>query len=603
MFLQHRFVHQEGEIKMFTKSVRIVVVLAVVVGIVASAGVAGVARGAPPSVSAQNLEPSRGPEPQPLAMPALLIPPASSLGVQFVQVATGANISANTTSIDHPLTNGNPNAIIFVTPNYNPGGVGGTYVDHTISVWYTLGSWRIFNQDTVAMPVGAAFNVFIPPAGANVFVHTAIGGNSSYNVTTIDNPLTNGNPNAIVFVTPNYNPDGVCPCVIDNHPIAVQYDGSKWGIVNRDLASMPLNASFNVFVLSTGAGIFTHTATVSNTTFSTTAIDNSLTNGKPNAIVFAMPNLTPGGICSCVGDSRNIGVYYNGSKWSILYQSDMAISVNAAFNVLVLVPTSAVFVHKATVANSTSDWTTIDNALTNGHPNAVAFVTPNYNPGGVGGTTNPHPINVWYTGSQWAISNQDGVTPIPVNAAFNVLVPNPDTSVFVHRATTTNITLGSETWINHPLTNGNSNAIIFVIPNYNPGGVGGIVDPYPISVWYYSGKWGIINYTGNIQVDTMFNVFVPSPGPNVFIHTATVANTYSDWTVIDNPLTNGKPNAMVIVTPNSNSGMFENHQVNVWYNGSQWAISNQDGSAPMQVGMTFNVYVNTNRLYLPLILR
>ena len=60
--------------------------------------------------------------------------------------------------------------------------------------------------------------------------------------------LTNGNPNAIVVVTPNWNPGGVCPCVYNNHPIGVWYTGSQWAIFNQDIAAMPVNASFNVYV-------------------------------------------------------------------------------------------------------------------------------------------------------------------------------------------------------------------------------------------------------------------------------------------------------------------------------------------------------------------
>ena len=95
--------------------------------------------------------------------------------------------------------------------------------------------------------------------------------------------------------------------------------------------------------------------------------------------------------------------------------------VGAAFNVFIPTTGAGVFVHKATVANINSNWTTIDNALTNGNPNAIVFVTPNYNPGDVGGTYDNHNIGVWYTGSKWAIFNQD-ITAIPVNAAFNVYV-------------------------------------------------------------------------------------------------------------------------------------------------------------------------------------
>jgi hypothetical protein len=77
-------------------------------------------------------------------------------------------------------------------------------------------------------------------------------------------------------------------------------------------------------------------------------------------------------------------------------QDGAAMPVNAAFNVLVLVPQSDVFVHKATSANSTGHVTDIDHPLSNNDPNAIVFITPNWNPGGVGGTYNNHNIGVYY---------------------------------------------------------------------------------------------------------------------------------------------------------------------------------------------------------------
>ena len=155
---------------------------------------------------------------------------------------------SHSTIIDYPLTNGKPNAIILVTQNVNPGGVYGAPDNHPLGVFYDGSQWRVFNQDSAAMPVGAAFNVFVPKASASVFVHTTTSGNTIYfDTTEIDNPLTNGNPNAIVVVTPNWNPGGVGG-TNDNHPVGVYYDGIKWAIFNQDGGGMPLNAAFNVYV-------------------------------------------------------------------------------------------------------------------------------------------------------------------------------------------------------------------------------------------------------------------------------------------------------------------------------------------------------------------
>ena len=91
--------------------------------------------------------------------------PPSGLGTKFVHKATAANIILNWTDINNPLTNNNPNAIVLVTPNWNPdGGSDGVYDNASIGVWYDYSNnkWSIFNQDKSAMPVNASFNVLIP---------------------------------------------------------------------------------------------------------------------------------------------------------------------------------------------------------------------------------------------------------------------------------------------------------------------------------------------------------------------------------------------------------------------------------------------------------
>jgi len=587
---------------MFTIFIRFVAALAVIVSIVENTAVARADHGTPPSVSSQNPRPPRVPDPQPLDIPALNIPPASSLGVQFVHVATAANINAHTTLIDHPLTNGNPNAIIIVTENRTPGGVGGATDLGHIGVFYNGGQWGIYHENLAAMPLGTAFNVIIPTAGTGVFVQTA---NASANSTIIDNPLTNDNPNAIVFVTPNFNPGNVGGTNA-NFPISVLYNNilNKWVIFDQNGGAMSVNTAFNVFVLTAGTGVFVHQAIAGNTSANSTTIDNPLTNGHPNAIVFVTPNFNPGGVGGTLNE-HHIALFYNGSKWEIYNQDAVAIPVNAAFNVLVLVPSSDIFV---------STGATIDNALTNGHSNAIVFTTLNFNPGGVGGTINNHNIGVFYNGSKSIIFNQDNGAMLP-NAAFNVLVPNPDTSVFVHTATAAN-TSASDTTIDYPLTNGNPNAIILVTPNYNPGGVGGTLDNHPIGVYYIGGKWRIRNQDFlAMPVGAAFNVSVPTTGAGVgvFVHSATAGNSGANLTFIDNPLTNGNPNAIILVTPNYDPGNIcgcvpANFPIGVGYDSTtnRWVIFSQNGAPDtMPVGAAFNVYAfgNYKQLYLPLVLR
>jgi hypothetical protein len=586
-------IQQKDQFNMFTKLIRFVATLIVITSIAGNTGIVRADGIAPSSLRGQNFESPYAP--QSLNIPSLTIPAASSLGVQFVHIVTAANIYASyTTIMDNPLTNGNPNAIILVTPNDTPGNVGGINDPHPIGVMYSSGKWAIFNQDLAAMPVGAAFNVIIPTDGAGVFVQNTTSAGTS---TNINNALTDGHPNAIILVTPNYNPGGACPCVSANFRIGVEYSGIKWAIFTQDNSLMPLNAAFNVFILPATAGVFVHTATVVNTANVYSAyIDNALINGNPNAIIFVTQNWNPNGVVSGTNDDHPIGVFYNGSKWEIYNQDLVAMPVDASFNVLVLVPSSDIFVHKTTADNGggVAPYTIMDNALTNSHANALIFATQNLNPGGVSGANDNHNISAYYNGSQWGILNQDGAM-MQVGAAFNVLVPNPDASVFVQKATTANI-LSHSTVIDYPLTNSNPGAIILVTPNYKPGGVGGTYDDHPLGVFYDGSNWRIFNQdSAAMPVDAAFNVFVPKTGANVFVHTATVGNIINpDSTEIDNALTNGHPNAIVVVTPNWNpggvGGTNDNHPIGVYYDGITWAIFNQDGGT-MPLDAAFNVYV------------
>jgi serine/threonine protein kinase len=267
-----------------------------------------------------------------------VIPPSNPAAVSgkvrvFLQHATPDTIRGNYTIIDNPLTNGNPNAILMVAQNWNPGGGNGTYNNHRVGVWYDGARWAIFNQDLAPMTSQASFNVLVPSQSSSVFVQVATPQNCGNNYTTIDNPLTNGNPNAIVMVTQSWNPGGGNG-MYNNHPVGVWYTPSgKWAIFNQDGAPMAPQTSFNVQILNPG----------------------------PLA-----------------------------------------------------------FVHQVTTTNVGDDYTFFNNGATDGNANAIVLVTQNWNPSGKGGTYNNHEIGVWYTrANNWAIFNVD-YAPMPVEASFNV---------------------------------------------------------------------------------------------------------------------------------------------------------------------------------------
>ena len=79
----------------------------------------------------------------------------------FIQVATAANSTGNHTVIANSLCDGDPDAILLVTPNSSPQGITGVSNNHPIGVMYSAPHWEIFEQDNASMPLNAAFNVLI----------------------------------------------------------------------------------------------------------------------------------------------------------------------------------------------------------------------------------------------------------------------------------------------------------------------------------------------------------------------------------------------------------------------------------------------------------
>ena len=167
----------------------------------------------------------------------------------FVHRATDENSRGDYTYISDPSIDGDANAVVLVVPSPDRG--GGASYDHNIGVWYEFPDkkkWAIFNQDRAAVPAGSTFEIVVP-RGPDSFVHHAGRLNTAGNRTYLDDPLTNGHPDAVVSVTQNWNPGGGRG-VYNNHPVGVLYDEDKdkWAVYNRDGAPVPDGAAFNVAV-------------------------------------------------------------------------------------------------------------------------------------------------------------------------------------------------------------------------------------------------------------------------------------------------------------------------------------------------------------------
>lgn len=236
----------------------------------------------------------------------------------YVHTTTSANTSGNFTLLDNPATNDNPNALVSITANWNPGGTYTGFDDHQTGVWYDsrVGKWSIFNEDLASMPIGASFNVDAeigPEPAYGHFVQTVT---SAGYITYINNPALNGNPNASFLVTQNWNP-GESDGVYNNHAIGVWYSYSygEWAIYNEDRASLPIGASFNVVSTIGATYAFTQVATSTNTIGDSTCMSDGLLNGNPNALAFIVHNYGTSG--PYMTDVTAVWYYSSYGKWCI----------------------------------------------------------------------------------------------------------------------------------------------------------------------------------------------------------------------------------------------------------------------------------------------
>jgi hypothetical protein len=254
----------------------------------------------------------------------------------FVHTVTTANISGTSTFLNEiPL---NENSVLVVTPTWSDknGNCGCINDPHPLGVWFNGANWAIFHEDGAPMVPGTMYNVALASDNRFGFFHTATAANMVGNWTVLNDMRINGNPNAVIVVTQEYDAGDTCGCVINNHSIGVLYLGNVWVIMNEDNTPIPLGAQFNVALPELGNGWTTSPMTGSS---STDFLNDSRINGLPNLLLFATPVYNPWK-CGCVYDTHPTGVYYAAApavrEWAIYNEDDAVISPGMIFNILVL---------------------------------------------------------------------------------------------------------------------------------------------------------------------------------------------------------------------------------------------------------------------------
>jgi hypothetical protein len=84
---------------------------------------------------------------------------SGSLRPAFVHTSDGSNTRGDSTCVDHPLSNGRPDAMILVTHRYGGGAVNIPAVG--VYYAYDLSRWCVFTEGGTPMPSGIPFNVLV----------------------------------------------------------------------------------------------------------------------------------------------------------------------------------------------------------------------------------------------------------------------------------------------------------------------------------------------------------------------------------------------------------------------------------------------------------
>ena len=165
--------------------------------------------------------------------------------------------------------------------------------------------------------------------------------------------------------------------------------------------------------------------------------------------------------------------------------------------------------------------------------------------------------------------------------------------IFTHTATSETIQNGY-TYLNHPMLNDNANAKIILTHNWNPGGVGGVLNNKRSGVYYNGslGKWAIYNEDLSAVIpNSSYNVYINFDDDVIVVASSTV-DPPSSILEFDHPLVIGNPDAMLGVqtywNPNETTN---NHTYGVEYDGDSWFIYNE-GLTGIPPGAAFFVLIN-----------
>jgi hypothetical protein len=214
----------------------------------------------------------------------------------------------------------------------------------------------------------------------------------------------------------------------------------------------------------------------------------------------------------------------------------------------------------------------------------LLLVTHVWNPGGVGGVLDPHPLGATSDGAGTGyVFHEDG-TPIPVGDAFTVVVDS--------------ISLVSAPAAGAPavpIDGAFDSAATWFITAEWPPGVNGVSDTHVPALSYLAKQWSIVDADGSPVPGGASFAAGSYAGVTVVATQANAGGTsmYLDAPSIGGLQVDGNPDAALLVSQNlapSNGAVAVAAPVGVFYDtqAQKWGVFTEDGS-PLPLGAAFNV--------------
>ena len=257
--------------------------------------------------------------------------------------------------------------------------------------------------------------LFLWTAGINAqdkgFVHIATADNIASNLTYIDHPDLNGNPNARFLFSQRSDDEDT----VNNNPTGIWYNGSNWTIYNENMVTMPIGVQFNIYIpddsnvqvhIANNTNIFEHQTTLSGY--------------EQGQYLFTNHYYNPNGVYN----TGNYGTWFNAGNRIIYEESRTFIPEGAAFFVMSGSGETATRFSKVSNASNIAGSTMIiDDPLLNGNPDAV-FLYGHYwgYPGGENETYLPYVTDAYYFEGYWRVFSYG--PSFPENVWFDFIVPD-----------------------------------------------------------------------------------------------------------------------------------------------------------------------------------